>query len=230
MKKFPGKLTRGKYGYIHLTDEQVEWLKRWFPVTENRRLAEAMGMSKPTLHRYARQYGLTKSAAGLRAIMVRTGQRIKETCERNGYYESLRGKPVSDACAAGRRAYLDSDRYRNPFSIMKEKNPKKYQELLAERRELRLKTVRKERAKDLFGLPRETRLHLPMRPYTHAQANKRWNARKKGYIVPDDVREGHGQRWVIYYDDRTRRGARFEKLLIKAGFKVERWTDCCEQR
>lgn len=220
MKAFPGEIQRGKFGAILLTDAQEAWLREWFPVTENGRLIAASGLSAAVLHRFARKFGLTKSARGLYWIKMRQARKIKEKCEQNGWYDHLRQQGISQACLDGFRAYLKSDRYVNPLLILKKKNPRKYQQKMAERSEARKKLVSKERAKDLFGLPRATALHLPMTRYTTAHTSRRWCAKQRGYIVPDDVREGHGQRWVIYYDDQTQRSALFEANCAKAGFRV----------
>ena len=104
IEPFPGALTKQKTGYAWayvLTAEQREWLCRWFPEEENSRLMKASGMSHSTLHRFARQLHLTKSKAGMKRIKRRQAAQIKRVCERNGYYDSLRGHQPSLAC--GRR-------------------------------------------------------------------------------------------------------------------------------
>ena len=105
MKKFPGTLQRADtngHPYI-LTPEQQEWLCRWFPSVENSRLCKASGMSNTTLHRFARSFGLTKSEKGYHAIMLRQAKTCKRTCEKNGYYDSIRGKAPSAATTEGTR-------------------------------------------------------------------------------------------------------------------------------
>jgi hypothetical protein len=54
-----------------LTDEQRAWLCKWFPEEENSRLMKASGMSHSTLHRFAREFGLTKSPKGIKRIKKR---------------------------------------------------------------------------------------------------------------------------------------------------------------
>lgn len=54
-----------------LTDEQKDWLRETFPVTENRKIMEVMGISWPTLHKLAHELGLRKSEEGLKAIRQR---------------------------------------------------------------------------------------------------------------------------------------------------------------
>ena len=80
-----------------LTDEQEAWFRKWFPEVENSIIAEASGMSLSALHKFARQYGLTKSEKGFKAIKRRQAAHVKKLCEANGYYDSMRGKRPSDA-------------------------------------------------------------------------------------------------------------------------------------
>ena len=47
---------------IILTPEQEEWLKNNFPNTTNAKLAEHLDISEASIHRFARKFGLTKSA------------------------------------------------------------------------------------------------------------------------------------------------------------------------
>ena len=92
-----GKIASWTFNVIVLSKEQKKWLRRWFPEVENRRLMKAMGVTHSTLHRLARQMRLTKSEKGLKGIQKRNGARIKRALEKNGYYDSMRGKPMSDA-------------------------------------------------------------------------------------------------------------------------------------
>lgn len=64
------KVVSKAHPYI-LTDEQKDWLRETFPVTENRKIMEVMGISWPTLHKLAHELGLRKSEDGLKAIRQR---------------------------------------------------------------------------------------------------------------------------------------------------------------
>lgn len=70
MPPFPGamqKIVSKSHPYT-LTTEQQAWLAETFPVTENRRIMEMMGISYPTLYKLAHGLGLRKSKEGLEAI------------------------------------------------------------------------------------------------------------------------------------------------------------------
>jgi hypothetical protein len=81
MKPFPGEveMTKGKIHRRVLNDEQLEWLRRWFPVTENCRLAKAMKISWYKLHEYARENALTKREEGMKAIKRRQIKKMAKT-------------------------------------------------------------------------------------------------------------------------------------------------------
>ena len=73
MQPFPGNIKRAKTGYhpYILNREQKRWLKETFPVTENRLVEKAMGVTHPTLYRIAHDMKLKKSEDGLKAIKQR---------------------------------------------------------------------------------------------------------------------------------------------------------------
>jgi hypothetical protein len=212
-----------------LTDEQRVWLCKWFPEEENSRLMAASGMSHSTLHRFAREFGLTKSRKGMKRIKKRQAAHIKRLCEKNGYYDSLRGRKPSEATRLGTiRMWQEvrEGKREHPASIMKRKNPRKYRKWLEHKSEARKETVRKERRRVLYGMERKTRLKcIVMCPYTKSQTSHRYNALRRGYIVMEDCTEQGGERYNIYYDEQTERTELSERNLIKDGFNVLQWRD-----
>lgn len=229
---FPGQLTKQKKGYAYayvLTDEQREWLCKWFPEEENSRLMKASGMSHSTLHRFAREFGLTKSEKGWKRIKKRQAAHIKRVCEKNGYYDSLRGRQPSEACRkATAQMWQDirDGKREHPARIMKRQNPRKYRKWMQRKSEERKETIRKETRRVLYGLQRQTRLKcIVMCKYTKRQTSHRYNALKRGYIIMEDCSEQGGERYNIYYDNDTERAPIFEKNLIKDGFHLKRWYD-----
>lgn len=218
----------GKQGYVRikayvLTDEQEAWFRKWFPEVENSVIAEATGMSMSLLHRFARQYGLTKSEKGLKGIKRRQAAHIKRVCEKNGYYDSLRGRQPSAACVEAtkkRWQEVREGKREHPIKAIQRKNPRRYKKMMQKRSEERKETIRKERMRELYGLERKTKLRLPMTKYTKRQASHRYNALKRGYYVMLDCSEGSGERYNIYYNEETKRSQYFERNLINDGFNV----------
>lgn len=87
MKPFPGKLQKATRAHAYvLTDEQREWFMKTYPVTENRLIISAMGISYPTLHKMKRMLGVRKSARGLKEIYRRKHEEHKHT---NRHYRLL---------------------------------------------------------------------------------------------------------------------------------------------
>lgn len=214
-----------QYTYtIVLTSEQEAWLRRWYPEVENPILMKASGMSHSTLHRFAREFGLVKSEKGIKGIRKRQAAHIKKVCEANGYYDSLRGKPVSEAClqaTAKMWKEIRDGKREHPFKIMKRTNPRKYKKWLERRSEARREQVRKEIRREIYGLPRKTKLKIVvMNKFTRSQTAHRYNALKRGYILMEDCSEQSGERYNIYYDNLTDRAPIFERNLIKDGFKL----------
>jgi len=211
-----------------LTDEQREWLCRWFPEEENSRLMAASGMSHATLHRFARELGLTKSPKGMKRIKRRQARHIKRVCEKNGYYDSIRGRKPSEACRkATARMWQEvrEGKREHPAIIMKRENPRKYRQWVQHMSDERRDTIRKEKRRVLYGMERKTRLRIVLCKYTKRQVSHRYNALKRGYIIMEDCSEQSGERYNIYYDDKTQRSQRFEQNLEKDGFHVKEWRE-----
>lgn len=243
MEPFPGELTKrvverpfktktGRDGcqrvYMYaLTDGQKYWLCRWFPVIENTRLMKASGMTHGTLHRFARQLGLKKSEKGLHGIMKRQAKLCRKINEASGYYDSLRGKPPSEASRAGTARMwqeIREGKREHPFRIMAKKNPRKYRQYMARKSESRKELIRKELLRVKYGLPRQTRLSMVVNcKYTTSQKSHRYNAANRGYILAADRSEAGGERYNIYYNDDTERSEQFENNLRKDGFRVLQW-------
>jgi hypothetical protein len=229
MKRFPGTIERGGHNHreIILNEEQEAWLFRWFPVTENKRLAKAMGVSMEAMRNYAHRLGCEgKSEAGMAAIRKRQGKAAAKTNERNGCYDRKRGKPVSDATHKGllkRWQDIKEGRRLSPMEELKRRDPKAYAESLRLKSELRKEMIRKEKQRIIYGLERKTKLKIVvMSPYTNSQAQHRCSALKRGYLLDMDCSEGQPGRYVIYYDDETQRSAKFEANCIKDGFTFKR--------
>jgi hypothetical protein len=219
-------MTHGKVQRRVLNDEQLEWLRRWFPTTENKRLSKAMKISLFKLHEFARENGLTKSEAGMKAIKRRQVKAMVKTNEKNGCYDRKRGRPVSEATREGNRRRWEEERLglrENVMLKMRRENPEKYAEIMKKRSQERKESIRKEKMRIIYGLERKTRLKIiVMKKYTRSQIAHRHDALRRGYLLDEDCSEGQPGRYVIYYDDKTQRSERFEKNCIADGFRFER--------
>lgn len=214
MTPFPGPRPQSHAGRkTMLTSEQQDWLRKWFPVVECRRLMKATGMTYYAIHHFAQVEGLTKSEDGLHTIMKRVACKANKTKESNGYFESIRGKrPHENAIEATRK------RWKEGFHPYRQLSKRAYNKCMQRKSEAQKETIRRERRRDIYGLERKTALHLPMSPYTKSQLAHRYYALRHGYLLSTDITEGHGERYVIYYDEQTDRRAVFERNAEKNGF------------
>lgn len=236
IEAFPGKLTkqRVKNGNgmnstkIVLDEAQKEWMRKWFPKTENSKLAEASGMSHSTLHRFARKMGLTKSKSGLEAIKRRQAAHIRRVLTKNGYYDSLRGKPMSKAFREGAARIwqeIREGKRDHPLVVLRRKNPREYNRKMRQKSHERKELYRKEELRIRYGLQPKTRLRIVMCKYTRRQVAHRSSALKRGYIIMEDCSEQGGERYNIYYDNDTNRSQMFEQNLINDGFRIRQWQE-----
>lgn len=145
-------------------------MERYYPVTVNRDMCQALGISKRSLERIKGRLGLSKGAEGMKKTREEAG-RLCSATERN----------------------------------------------------LRKAEVRRQ----MMGLTRKTRWHVVMNKFTISQKNHRHQALIKGYILPD----GHDlkNRYVIWWDEDTKRGERFESNLARNGFVVKRYENKDEE-
>ena len=202
---------KGGKDQYYLEGELKERFCKLFPKNSNRRLMKWFGISFSTLQRFRRELGLQKD---MRAIRKQLAKDIKKTCEKNGYYDSLRGHAPSEACMEATRQLRASGFH--PMKQLKANNPRKYKRLMRKKSEQRKELWRKERMRMVYGLERRTKLRLPLNSLTHAaSACKYMMIRECNYFADPD-----GDSHIICYDSETRRSARREATAAKHGLKV----------
>lgn len=181
-----------------------------FPKNSNRRMMEWFGISFSTVQRFKNELGLKKDMKAIRRQQIMD---VKKTCEENGYYDSLRGKPVSEACKEGSRRLRASGFC--PMRALKKKYPRRFKAVIRRRAEARKELWRKERLREEYGLERKTKLRLSQRPITSSAASFKFlMIHKRNYFaVP-------GHTWWIAYDSETDRSERSEATARKHGFEI----------
>lgn len=200
----------GKKEY-YLEGELKERFCKLFPKNSNRRLMKWFGISFSTLQRFRRELGLQKD---MRAIRKQQAKDIKKICEENGYYASLRGHALSEACReAARNMWADGF---HPLKQLKANNPRKYKRLMRKRSEQRKELWRKEWLRAFYGLERKTNLRIPSSPLSHsASSHKHAMIKACNYFADPD-----GDSHIICYDSETQRSAQREATAAKHGLKV----------
>lgn len=202
--------TKGVMKYV-LEGELKEKFCKLFPKNSNRRMMQWFGISFCTLQRFRRELGLEKD---MWVIRKQQAKDVKKICEKNGYYDSLRGKPVSEACQEGARK-LRVEGF-HPLRQLKVTNPRKYKRLMKKKSEQRKGMFRKERLRQVYGLDRKTNLYIPLYTLTHrASAQKHLMIRQCNYFA-----DPLGDPRIVCYDSQTQRSARREATAVRHGLKV----------
>lgn len=203
----PGKSVQEYY----LEGELKERFCKLFPKNSNRRMMTWFGISYFVLHRFRRELGLEKD---MRTIRKQQSKDVKNTCERNGYYDSIRGKVPSEACMEGARK-LRAEGF-HPMKQLKANNPRKYKRVLRKKSKQRKELWHKERLRATYGLERKTDLRIPIIPLSRkASSQKHAMIRACNYFA-DPLGDPH----IICYDSETQRSARREATAARHGLKV----------
>lgn len=199
-------------GTFYLTPELEEQFRRLFPVTMNRDMMRIFGISFSTLQRFKRKMGLEKK---MKTIRHKQAQLTKRICEKNGYYDSMRGHRPSDACIEGAKKMRESGF--NPWQRLRDINRRKYNQCMKQRSDQRKELLQKERNRVDWGLEQYTNLHVPFYPYGHRRVSFRNCCKVVGY-VPGNARI-ESERWIIYYNEDTKRSTIREKHGAELGFR-----------
>lgn len=201
--------SNGVKTYVLEGDLKKKFIKL-FPKNSNRRMMEWFGISFSTLQRFKNELGLKKD---MKAICRQLTMDVKRTCEENGWYDSLRGKPTSEACKEGARRLRASGFC--PMKALKKKNPRRYKAFCRRKAEAHKELWRKERLREEYGLERKTKLNIPQRPMKGAAASfKNMMTHRLNYFpVP-------GHTWWLAYDSETNRSERSEATARKHGFEI----------
>lgn len=181
-----------------------------FPIHSNRRIMEWFGISFSTMQRFKRELGLKKNMKTIRKELARD---VKKICENNGYYDSIRGKPVSEACQEGlRRIYAEGF---HPLKRMKIINPRKYKKILLKRSEQRKSLCKTERRRMAWGFEKKTKVNVKLYKLpSNASSLKHAMIKRNNYFADPE----HSS-WVCY-DSHTRRSQRREATAIKHGLRI----------
>ena len=195
----------------YLEGELKERFCKLFPKNYNRRLMEWFGISFSTLQRFSRKFGLEKD---MKAIRRQQAKDIKKICEKNGYYDSLRGKKPSEASIEATRQLRASGFH--PINQLKASNPRKYKRLLRKKSEQRKELWHKERLRAFYGLDRKTHLRIPDNPMSRRAIAHKYVMIKVCNYFADPLGDPH----IICYDSETQRSAQREATAAKHGLKV----------
>lgn len=177
---------------IVLTPEQESWLKNHFKHTKNDDIAHRLGISVRSVNRIAKSMGLEKSRQFIRKTQLEAANKANESHRRNGTY------PPKSYIIPRSEEFRFRKGERPIDRIGKEREAERIRKGVKSRNELR----KLEKARALYGLPRQTKLNVVKRPRSQIQL-RHYLKKHCGYIVD------HGG-FVFYYTDETKRSAEIE--------------------
>lgn len=204
----PNPHNGGKMYY--LTGKVRKKFEELYPVYSNPRIMEWFGLSYHTVRHLAQRYGLEKDMTVIRRQQALDA---KATCERNGYYDSIRGRRPTEACIAGtRRKWAEGF---CPVTHLKQTNPRKFKEYTEKQSKIRKELFRRERQRLMYGLPTKTHINVKLTPLPHAASSQKYSmfSRNNYFYDPDHPT------WICY-DSQTRRSPRMEATAKKHGLRV----------
>lgn len=146
----------------------------------------------------------------IRRQQARDAKRINE---QSGYYDSLRGRPPSQASIQGTKRKRAEGF--NPMLACKQQNPRKYKAAMRKRAKTRRETLRKEKLRLIYGLPQRTNLRIQINPLSRKAITQKYSMIHTCNYFPDPKHAS----W-LYYDSETRRSLRRETTAIQHGLKI----------
>lgn len=180
-----------KFKPIVLTDKQLKWLDKHFKHTKNADVAQKLGVSLRSVNRLAERRGLKKSKQFMTKCQENATAKAHESNLRNGTYPPKGYRIPNSEKGQFRKGERPIDRL----------GAKKEAERVVKAAESFRKTWRLEKARALYGLPRQTKLRVVKRPTE--QIAQRYYLRKRGYIVERGSN-------TAYYTAETKRSVELE--------------------
>lgn len=194
----------------YLEGELKERFVKLFPIHSNRRLMEWFGIAFTTLQRFKRELGLAKDMTAIRKELARD---VKKICEKNGYYDSIRGKAPSEACLEAARKKREEGFH--PLRQIKETNPRRYKRIIKKWAEKREEKRKADLRRIKWGLEPKTKLKITLCKLSQtARSHKHAMIKSCNYFADEE----HSS-WVCY-DEETIRSERREATAIRHGLKV----------
>ena len=180
-----------KFAPIVLTEKQLKWLDKHFKHTKNADVAQKLGVSLRSVNRLAERRGLKKSKQFITKCQENATAKAHESNLRNGTYPPKGFRIPNSEKGQFRKGERPIDRL----------GARKEADRVAKAAESFRKTWRLEKARALYGLPRQTKLRVVKRPTE--QIAQRYYLRKRGYIVERGSN-------TAYYTAETKRSVELE--------------------
>lgn len=216
LKKNRKALLLGNRGGHSLSEEDIAWIIKHYKHTKNAEIMARFNIGESTLHRCARKYGLKKSNVFTKKAQRENAEKGYEVCLDNDVYKqnaSYLSKQWEEWKKLPREQWPG-----RKVGVKPQHQPgvstRRYNKRIKEGFEKRRQTVRRERARLLYGLEQKTSLKLT-KTMTHKMSAHKHAMIKKCNYFPD---EEHPT-W-LFYDNETTRSVRREAHAVTLGLKV----------
>lgn len=181
--------------------EKETFLKENYATTANRKLADSLGVSVPSIKKKARELGLKKMCAR-RKITPSLEATVLRMSQKNSY------RSVADKLDI---SYVSVNNIVNK-AAGKGYGKRSEEETRRIMSDIRVKTIKMERARAIFGLSQQTKLKVfPNKQKYHM----RDRLKRCRYDVDRNSID-------IFIDDETRRHAKMESEARKMGFNIQK--------
>lgn len=184
---------------IVLSPQQERWLIRHFKHTKNDEIMSRLGIAHSTLHRFARELGLTKSKQFMRKCQSNATQKAWEANRRKGWPPKGYKIPKSDEFG-----------FQKGVTNLQRLGAKRNAERIAKSAESRRATVKKERARIVWGMEQQTKLKLVT---NQKRIKYRYQLKKRGYLISEDGR-------VAIITPQTTRHLQYEDKAKREGMRI----------
>lgn len=190
----------GKTEKIVLTPKQERWLTNNFKHTKNSECAERLGISPRSVVRIARKLGLAKSRQFMSRCQRETADAAKVSHLRNGTYPPKGFRIPKSEVGQFKLGVTSRERL----------GAKRENERIRKSAESRRATIKKERARIVWGFEQRTKLKLVGNP---KKRQYRYEMRQRGYHVARGASEA-------YVTVHTKRSPKVESNARKYGIRV----------
>lgn len=209
MSRRKGSIPPNK-GSVMITPEQMQWLIDNFANEENFILADTLGISESTMHRYARMHGLKKSKAYMRRCQ-------KEAADAAHYFNRISGrnKALSEKMKTAMSEKFIESRFKKGCPNCWGSHPEKMRQAKVRGGLSLHQTWEEEKRRVRMGLPQKTRLKVtsdPDRKTMLAKNTLRWFLRKRGYRIEGEI---------AYWNENTARALMTEKKNTLFKYRME---------
>lgn len=209
MSRKKGSIPPNK-GKVLITPDQMQWLIDNFANEENFILADTLGISETTMHRYARMHGLKKSKAYMKRCQ-------REAADAAKYFNRISGKNqrLSERMKNGGMSdKFFACRITRENSMWK-RHPEKMQASRKKHGQTLHMTWEEERRRVRAGVPQKTRLRVSEvadKKERLAINNKRWYLRRRGYRIDGNF---------AWWNENTKRALIMEKFDTVFKYRME---------